>query len=635
MPKSQSQSQSPSPVPVLLPSSSLPTLSLGSSRQWVPTKHMNPPEPPPSDAPDPNPALLLDGKAIKKTRPRRTVDYNGGLGRWMLLRKMIPSPGYVPYMRPCLPAIIGLLPPKAYPENPSTSLCTKFVHTSTNKIRCPVNIVTWTPEGRRILTGSTSGEFTLWNGLTFNFETILQAHDTAICTFSFTHSGAYLASADKTGIIKYFEPNMNNLTAWQGSSSREAIRGISFSPDDRRFATASDDRTVRIWAFEESRVESVLDGHGWDVKCVQWHPSKGLIVSGSKDNQIKFWDPRSGTILSTLHNHKNTIQALAWSPNGNLVASASRDQTVRVFDIRAMKEYRILKGHKKEVCSVTWHPFHQILVSGGSEGAIIHWDLSTDDSSQPIPLADETTADPDNPASTIPNLSLLATPTPVSGPAATLSQAHDSNVWSLQYHPLGHLLVSASNDHTTRFWSRERPGEGGGGGIGAGGEKPADGEWGGEDEEDMMVPGFGGGGGWKEEDVPASGAFGGPNDSYTTQNEYGRPGGGGFSQPDSGYRGGGGGSGGDEFSIPGFGDGAGGGGGGGGGGQEHDAGRHSNHNDSDEWGRGGGGNYGGSGRGYRDSGHNRDSGYGGGGYGGGGGGGGRSGRWGGRRGNRY
>lgn len=49
--------------------------------------------------------------------------------------------------------------------------------------------------------------------------------------------------------------------------------------------------------------ELVIDnfaGHGWDVRCVEWHPTKGLLVSGSKDNLIKFWDPRTGTCLSTL-----------------------------------------------------------------------------------------------------------------------------------------------------------------------------------------------------------------------------------------------------------------------------------------------------------------------------------------------
>ncbi|KAF5389574.1 hypothetical protein D9757_004104 [Collybiopsis confluens] len=482
---------------------------------------------------------FMDGKLIKKTRPRRTVDFNGGMGRWDMLRKLRPHPLYVHQMRPCPPSIINLLPPKAYPENSSTSLCTKFVHTSTNKIRCPVNVVTWTPEGRRVLTGSTSGEFTLWNGLTFNFETILQAHDTAICTLSFTHSGAYLASADKNGVIKYFEPNMNNLTAWQGSNSREAIRGISFSPDDARFATASDDSSVRIWSFQESRVESVLTGHGWDVKCVQWHPTKGLIVSGSKDNQIKFWDPRTGTVLSTLHQHKNTIQALAWSPNGNLVASASRDQTVRVFDIRAMKEYRILKGHKKEVCSITWHPTHAILVSGGSEGSIIHWDLSSEEVSQT----------PFLPPSTNSKLSALPAhlslpPTPTTLPRATLDEAHDSNVWSLAFHPLGHLLVSASNDHTTRFWSRERPGDSDAV-FSAGGEKPPaaiDGGDGGWDDEDMAVPGFSGGVGWSDKDE-VTGYEGGNGIGL---NMYGQNG---NESADRYGRGGGN----EDYSIPGFG----------------------------------------------------------------------------------
>lgn len=45
-----------------------------------------------------------------------------------------------------------------------------------------------------------------------------------------------------------------------------------------------------------------IKGHGADVKCVHWHPHKGMIVSGSKDNQqpIKIWDPKSGIALATL-----------------------------------------------------------------------------------------------------------------------------------------------------------------------------------------------------------------------------------------------------------------------------------------------------------------------------------------------
>lgn len=41
-------------------------------------------------------------------------------------------------------------------------------------------------------------------------------------------------------------------------------------------------------------------GHGWDVRCVEWHPQKSLLVSGSKDNFMKLWDPKSGTNIATM-----------------------------------------------------------------------------------------------------------------------------------------------------------------------------------------------------------------------------------------------------------------------------------------------------------------------------------------------
>ena len=69
-----------------------------------------------------------------------------------------------------------------------------------------------------------------------------------------------------------------------------------------KFTSCSDDRTVRLFDFTTCTEESVLQGHGSDVKCVDWHPFKALIVSGSKDSQqpIILWDPRTSKKITTL-----------------------------------------------------------------------------------------------------------------------------------------------------------------------------------------------------------------------------------------------------------------------------------------------------------------------------------------------
>ncbi|MCH93567.1 flowering time control protein FY-like [Trifolium medium] len=60
----------------------------------------------------------------------------------------------------------------------------------------------WTPTGRRLITGSQTGEFTLWNGQSFNFEMILQAHDQAIRSMVWSHNDNWMVSGDDGGAIK-------------------------------------------------------------------------------------------------------------------------------------------------------------------------------------------------------------------------------------------------------------------------------------------------------------------------------------------------------------------------------------------------------------------------------------------------
>ncbi|MCJ1473230.1 pre-mRNA cleavage and polyadenylation factor (CPF) complex subunit [Lambiella insularis] len=391
-----------------------------------------------------------DGGHRRMVGRRPVTDYGSTMVQWMRHRRPRHRGGVaLEAERPSPSYIVNMLPPAARLDKAVDTVPAKHLHSSLNKIKHPINVVRWTPEGRRCLTGSSSGEFTLWNGMAFNFETIMQAHDSAVRAAEYSHSEDWLVSADHDGVVKYWQPNFNNVKAIQAHG--DPIRDIAFSPNDAKFITACDDATLKIFDFAGGTEESTLSGHSWDAKSVDWHPTKGLIVSGSKDHLVKLWDPRTGRCLTTLHGHKNAISKTVFEPQrGLLLATCARDQTARVFDLRMMRDVCLLRGSEKDISTLTWHPIHVSLLStGGSDGSILHY------------LLDE----PNLPPGIIPSIPPYDSPDPSNTPAQTLypahriQYAHDFAVWSLDWHPLGHILASGSNDRVTRFWTRPRPGD--------------------------------------------------------------------------------------------------------------------------------------------------------------------------------
>jgi polyadenylation factor subunit 2 len=265
----------------------------------------------------------------------------------------------------------------------------------------------------------------------------------------YSHSDEWLISGDHDGVIKYWLPNFNNVENINAHS--DPIRDLAFSPQDNKFVTASDDSTLKIFDFAGGAMESKLEGHGWDAKSVDWHPRMGLIVSGSKDHLVKLWDPRQRNCLTTLRGHKSTVTKVLFEKvMGNCLATSARDQTARVFDIRIMRDICLLKGHEKDISTLAWHPIHpNLLTTGGMDGSIFHYLLDTPNppAGQPMTVAPWDSPDP------------ASTPPQSIWPMHKVPFAHDYAVWSLDWHPMGHILASGSNDRITRFWTRARPGD--------------------------------------------------------------------------------------------------------------------------------------------------------------------------------
>jgi polyadenylation factor subunit 2 len=310
----------------------------------------------------------FDGTRPRQVSTRTTIDYYAALIKHMRVRHLMRDARDQPFVRPNLDGIRDLLPVPETASTAATGYSSRYAQKVRDKNMTVANTVAFNPQGRRLLTGYHSGQIAMWSATSFNFLVTTDCHDSAVRTMQWSHSGNWLVSGDNNGVVKYWEPSLNNVKTLTPHVS--AVRDLSFSPSDLKYATASDDGTVSIIDFERCVVERTLQAHTHDVRSVSWHPSQGLLLSASKDHTVRLWDPRGPDCVATLSGHTSGISRVRWNDNGRWFATASRDGLSKVWDIRTLRPSTVCRGHGKEVTSLAWHPNVESLRScGGAAGA--------------------------------------------------------------------------------------------------------------------------------------------------------------------------------------------------------------------------------------------------------------------------
>ncbi|KAF2665628.1 cytosolic iron-sulfur protein assembly protein 1 [Microthyrium microscopicum] len=250
-------------------------------------------------------------------------------------------------------------------------------------------------------------------------------------------------------------------------------------PSAPLLATASSDKSARIYSLTDYRLHSIASGgHKRSVRAAAWKPGvkgESVLATGSFDASVGVWrrwddgeiqvhkDPRDedededegvgeeedGWRFSViLDGHESEVKGVAFNAGGQYLATCSRDKTVWVWEEIEEDNWEtvaVLQEHEADIKCVVWHPQEDLLASGSYDDTIRLYREDLDDWA-----------------------------------CIAVLMGHESTVWGLAFEPIGNKswagkgalsseqqaffdereksgprLISCSDDTTIRVWQRK------------------------------------------------------------------------------------------------------------------------------------------------------------------------------------
>src|SRR5579859_2157996 len=169
------------------------------------------------------------------------------------------------------------------------------------------------------------------------------------------------------------------LYTYRGHSSWLEV--IAWSPDSRRIASGSWDRSVQVWDAATGERVGAYRGHTKIVQAVAWSPDGTRIASADQSypGRVQVWDAATGAELTALYGDTAFVYDLAWSPDGRRIASTGSlfERVVHIWDAQSGEQLLTYRGHANWVRYVDWSPDSSRVVSTSYDRIAQVWDAET------------------------------------------------------------------------------------------------------------------------------------------------------------------------------------------------------------------------------------------------------------------
>lgn len=240
-----------------------------------------------------------------------------------------------------------------------------------DKHKNTVNSITFSPDGRNLVTASDDGAAIIWDAASGKQLALLQ-HSDVVNSAEYSPDGKKIITASKDNTAKIWDAETGEKLAVLDKHTSYVTSAI-FSPDGKKIITTSVDETAIIWDVEEEG-HSVLLPRKDDLTVFYGAPS-----DVDRRKTVTGWgiiyDVMTGKQLATLDKHTDYIREAHFSPDGRTLVTTSDDETAIIWDAETGRQRVILNAYS--IYDMEFSPDGKRIITTSRDGKVIIWDTES------------------------------------------------------------------------------------------------------------------------------------------------------------------------------------------------------------------------------------------------------------------